>query len=688
MITPQPGYIVDPQNPNGVIKDPGTSTMPGATPTTVTAPPATPTAVVSGSTATDHVNGTIIPALKTAQTDLVNHQIAQKVGPGSPGYKPEEDPNAHPIGIQPGSSVSNQGKPGYDVWGNPIVTGPTPEQQIADTPDAGNAWYYDAQGNRVQAPIGAVPAGYSTTNPTQAPTTPVVNSASLSSGTTFKQFSDGTYGQYDATGKYVGKATVDQYNTAKDAQDITASFKQALNGAYPLKPWQQAQIENVKAMYQKFIDEQAVANANFTGGTTVAQNLYGMGNSIVGLGAIKSSVDAGLAKIADIQGKMASAVTTMQSAFESENLDLLKSAYTMYSKSADDLQKNIDKIHDDAVAAAKSIQEEKDKQAQLIATQQNATDNDIRSIIAEAGKGGATPAQVKAMNDALAKHDYAGAVQAAAGSLQDPTSPAGQYSAYVKTQTAAGKSPMTAGDFIAAQKYKDAYAAASASAAAQGAYSDSDKNQNKLEHQLQAAALNSRSNLGIQSKKVSAAIAAQVLLNQYKDKDGKYNVPSSAYGELLLSVANMLSPTGVASVTTQEGLRQATLKGDFNNMVTYATGRPIAGTTHDVIDNLATTIKNEGVNSEIARNQELTAQTPTDLHPDRASHVVDNLPSYQDMSNGSIAYQSPEQINATAVSALAEVQKENPQMLAEIHKQFPNLSPVEIAQKLGKMPTK
>lgn len=638
--------------------------------TSVTAPQATPTAVVSAGPAIANTNK-IQNTLTQATSDLANHQAVQQ----------------QTTLAQDQAKAANQGKPGYDVLGNPIASA-TPEQQIADTPDPGNAWYYDAQGNKVQSPIGAPPAGYSAVNPKVGPTTNVANSASLSSGTTFKQFADGTYGQYDAQGGYVGAATANQYNTAKDSEDITASFKQALNGSYPLKPYQQAQISNVQAMYQKLIDQQTVANANFTGGTTVAQNLYGMGNSLTGLGAIKGSIDAGISKIADIQGEMAGAVAKMQAAFDSDNLELLKSAYTLYSKNADDLQKNIDKMHDDAVAAQDKVQAEKDKQEALVATQNNSVDNDIRAILDEAGKGGATSTQIKAMNDALKNHDYAGAVQAAAGSLQDPTSPAGQYSEYVKKQTASGKSPMTAGDFIAAQKYKDAYASASASAAAQSEFTSSDKNQSKLEHQLQQAALSSRSDLGIQNKKVSSAIDLQKMIDSYKGKDGNYNIPATNYGELVLGLATLLSPTGVPSEGTRDSLTQKTAAGDIAGAVGYLTGSTPTGTTQDVIKNLVMSIQRQGETAEQLRNKEMDAQTPTDLDQSRVDHVLSSLPSFTNMSHGDVSYQTPEQINDTAVTKLADVQKTNPQMLVDIHAQFPNMSPVEIAQKLGLMPTK
>lgn len=613
------------------------------TPGAPAVPTKAPTAVVSAGTATDHINSQIVPTMNQGKTDVANQAVKINTPPARP--------------TTPAARTS------------PL----TPEETIANTPDAGYQFIYNSSnGEKSQAVLGQpVPPGFTTTN---VKSDAGAATAEDANGTVYKQFGDGTYGSFSPTDQYQGPATSAQFNGAKNATDIKNKMQQAIDGSYPLNANQLTQIKGITDSFAQLIQEQETANANLTGGVTGAENLYGMGNTLTGKGAIQGSIDDGIKKIAALSSKMASAVADMTSGFQKDNFTMLKSAYDTYNQAATERQAQVDKWQAQIDDAKKAAQVEQDK-----------TDTSIKGIIEEATKNGASPQVIASLTKALDAHDYNQAIQGAAGFLQDPTSPAGQYSAYVTENKASGKPLMSAGDFLAAQKYKEAYSAASASVAAQSAYTASDKNQSKLEHQLQSAALSSRSNLGVQSKKVSAAIAAQVVLDQYPDGKGGYDVPAPAYGELLVSVANLLSPTGVASVTTQENLRQATLSGDLNGAITYALGRPMPGAPNEIIKNLATTIKNEGLNAELARNQELTAQIPTDLEQDRIDHVFNNLPSYEKKSLGDPAYQTPAQLNDSAVGKLADFAKTNQPMIDEIYAQFPNISPVDIAQKLGLM---
>lgn len=621
------------------------------------------------------------------------------------------------IDVQNQTRVSNQNKPGYDVFGNPVVGTPlpgggaaapvaqTPEEKIASQPSDGMKFVYDANGNEQQIPIDQpVPDQYTTVNPRQEPTIPVTATAQTNLYL-YKQYQDGSYGRYslDQNGNYTyaGSATQVDFQGAQAQQAGTQALNTIMNGGtLPLTDNQKAQIAGLQTTWQDAIAKQQLVNANAAGAQGIFQMLHGGEGQIDTVGIIADTVQKGVTIIADLNSKMLSAIALMESGFQTDDYNLIKSAYDTYNQNESAKNKQISDMQDKVAQAVKDAQAVVDKQnaakaavvaqdKQIAATRQDQADNDIRSLLADMEKGNATPEQLAAVQKALTNHDYAAAVQAAGNSTLDPTTPAGEYSAYVKTQTAAGKPVMVAGDFIAAQKYKEAYALASATAAVQAGQED--KAQAKLQKQLQTAALSSRSDLGIQSRKVSAAIAAQVLLNQYTDKNGKFDVPASQYGELLLSVANLLSPTGVASVTTQEGLRQATASGDFNNMITYATGHPMAGAPQDIIQNLATTVKNEGLNAEISRNKSLDAQS-VGLDPTRKDSVINALPSYDKMSQGDISYQTPEQINTNAVTQVADFRTDptnaaaNEKAYQTVKTQYPNASPTDIAQILGLIP--
>lgn len=676
---------------NAALANPtATATAPTTVPTTAptgqtatSAPPATPTTVVSSQPASTTAQ-TMVGTLTQAQQDIQNQQ----------SIKAANAANEKAGLVAAGSSNSST-----FVTPNTSATPPTPEQQIADTPDTGNQWIYDAQGNKSQVPIGsALPTGYSTTNPTTGPTTPVTDTTTDPVGNVIKQLSDGTYAKYNVAGVYVGPASSSDFTQSKNGESLMNSINEVANGTYPLTANQQAQVDGIKAQFASLIATQQVANANLTGGTTVAENLYGMGNTLTGLGEIKGTVDSGIQKIADLNSQMASAVAQMEAGFQTDDMNLLKSAYDTYSSTVAARQSELDTIQaaaakalSDANAAAEQKREfdqgEIDKANAITASQNTATDNDIRAAIDDASKNGASATTIASMQKALTTHDYAGAITAAGNTLQDPTSTGGMYNAYVAQQKAAGKSPMSAGDFLAAQKYKESYATASAAADAQGAYTESDANQSKLEHQLQQAALSSRSDLGIQNKKVSSAIDLKTLLNQYKDTNGNYNVPATAYTELAVGMATLLSPTGVPAQSVVQDLQQATLKGDLAGALTYATGVQQTGTTQNILTNLADSIDRQGQTAEVLRDKELDAETPSDLDEDRAQAVQDKLPSYDNMSNGDISYQSPEQINDTAVSALAQFKQNNADAYNALVAAFPNASPTWVAQQAGLLPS-
>jgi len=307
---------------------PVSTTAPTGTTSTST-PPATPTAVVSSNTAANQVNNVIKPAMQQGQTAIATQAA-----------------NSQQTTLaQDQAKQANAGKPGYDVFGNPVVQPPTPltpEQQLASQPDAGHQFVYDAQGNQSQVPVGQVPPGYSTTNPHIGPTTPVADQTTDPAGNVYKQFTDGTYGKYSVTGTYIGPATQNDFQQSKNGESAINSLNQLANGTFPLSANEQAQVDGIKAQFAALITAQQTANANFTGGTTVAENIYGMGNSLTGLGEIKGTIDAGIAKIADLNSKMGAAIASMEDGFRTNDIAAIKAAYDVYSTSVKDRQTELD----------------------------------------------------------------------------------------------------------------------------------------------------------------------------------------------------------------------------------------------------------------------------------------------------------------------------------------------------------
>lgn len=310
--------------------------------------PSTPVPVVSSGTATDHITNTIVPAMQQGQTAIATQ-------------------NANTTLAQDQAKAANQGKPGYDVLGNPITPTPPPSasdqaaHDVANTPDNGFQFVYGPNGSRISVPVGQVPNGYSSTNPTVAPSTPILSSATMSTGTVVNQYNNGTYGFIGPDGKYQGTANSQDFQDAQNASSLKNNLVQLVNGTYPLTSTQQAQVDGMKAQFDILIQQQQVANANFTGGTTVAENLYGMGNSLTGLGQIKGSIDAGIAKVADLNGKMVAAVAQMTQAFQDQNLKMLSAAYDIFNNTMKDRQAELDKMHAETTAAAQDARDYNNK---------------------------------------------------------------------------------------------------------------------------------------------------------------------------------------------------------------------------------------------------------------------------------------------------------------------------------------
>lgn len=623
------------------------------------APAASPVSTVSSAPAATMVATKIAPTLNQASTDIAT-QNANRAASTAAGYlynTPVVGSNGQTTnysGPQSGLAAyqASMGVAPTPGTGTSTTSTPSPapsngmtpaESAIVNTPDAGHQFYYDSQGNQVQLPIGSTPpAGYTTTNPKAGPSTSVVNSVVDTVGNTYKQFSDGTYGVYDVTGNYQGPTTQTGFSNAQNAASVTNSLQQVMNGTYPLTADQQAQIAGIQAQFAQLIQQQQTANANFTGGTTVAENLYGMGNSIAGLGEIKGTVDAGLAKIADLNSKMVSAVAQMRSGFQTDNLNMLKSAFDIYNTTATNRQNEIDKIQAAQAAATKAAVD-----------RQNAIRDQISSLAADASKNGASPSVVSAITSSTSIN---AAIAAAGDSLQTATGPLGDYLQYKRDTESQGLTPQDYTTWTAAQDAKKAKADAAAAYAkeyatksADALFTNSDKNQEALEQQGRAVILKETSNrsggLGLQDAKVNQAIHLKALFDQYastqmvtkttfvngrpvitKVPETVYNIPSSVYTELAMGVASLVSGTNTVAEGTINNIKQATAAGSIGKALTYATGTPYNGSTQAILKQLKDSVDRQGITAQSERQtyiDNLQSLLPTDLSSDRKAALLE-----------------------------------------------------------------
>lgn len=396
---------------------------------------------------------------------------------------------------------------------------------------------------------------------------------------------------------------------------------------------------------------------------------------------------------AHIQNVMASGLTDPKDILA----QLQKEGYTDIS--ADDISKTIADLSPDsadifatAQAAAKNgappdvlsaIMNSPDK-ATALATAGVYNTSAISDISTQAAKFGAPQSVLDAISKATTEGD---AISAAAGYLQDPTSTGGMYSAYVAQTQAAGGIPMSAGDFVANQKYSEDLAAAKASNAysysnaynvkaaqdaADAQFSGSDANQQKLEKDYSTTLLKELSNrsggLGLQDQKVNQAIHLNALVNQYATTDASgnvtYNIPTAQYGELVLGLANLLSASGSTSDADRQTLMSKTGSGDLKGALQYITGTPQNGNTQAIISNLVDSINRQGEVAQDLRDQDvalLQGLAPTDLDPDRKAALEQNLlPSFTDKLQNTVAAQ------AQAKSIVNTYTANNPKMIDKI----------------------
>ena len=427
-------------------KAPGINQPPNGTQAPAPAPIAKPVSTVSSSTAANHINGVMIPAMQQAQSDLATHNAnitATKAAAAATPQAPQQSSSTPSDQTQPQSATD------------------TAAAKIANTPDTGNRFLYDAQGNQIEMPVGSpIPAGYTATQPPPNPVssnTPMVSHFMDSQGNTYAQYNNGTYGMTDSNGNYVGAIGAQEFQSAQsnspDAQlqqartqvaSITQSLAAVANGSYPLTGPQQAQINGLQTSLNSDVAAQTAANANLTGGTTVAMNLYGMGSTIAGLSAIKATVDQGVQKVLELQTKAASASAAMLDSFQTENMTMMKASYDVYHSAMSDIQTNIDNMQKQVQQNKTDAQTQAHQQFQDFMTSENYTltqkqdafDNYVKqSQLTEQQKTDATDAWYKQQDIALRQQAQAAAagggglgglpsVSAAAGGGADPVAQA------------------------------------------------------------------------------------------------------------------------------------------------------------------------------------------------------------------------------------------------------------------------
>lgn len=164
-------------------------------------------------------------------------------------------------------------------------------------------------------------------------------------------------------------------------------------------------------------------------------------------GRISADEQSHILALSDIDAQEGAAVAQLQKAQSDQDFQTMGKWLDHLDSLRTDKINVASKLADSAAAATKALNDAKQK----------VTDS-INQMAQDLAKNNA-PADV--ISAVTSSPDLASAITAGAGYFQDPTTPAGQYNAYVTATKAKGLTPMTPGDFLAKQasdkSFSDAY---------------------------------------------------------------------------------------------------------------------------------------------------------------------------------------------------------------------------------------
>lgn len=140
-----------------------------------------------------------------------------------------------------------------------------------------------------------------------------------------------------------------QNNAQSDATyaDMQSKVTSITNGTFPLNSWQQGLVDSINQQLKQNLAAQKIANANYEGGVKVS--LYRSGeiqSPEVAQGEIMAAVSAGVAKIADLEGKASQEIAKLEEGFQKDDYDMVMKSYdaanTYLKNKSDEIQKMYD----------------------------------------------------------------------------------------------------------------------------------------------------------------------------------------------------------------------------------------------------------------------------------------------------------------------------------------------------------
>ena len=148
------------------------------------------------------------------------------------------------------------------------------------------------------------------------------------------------------TGTDQAQADINNLDSTRAALD--AKMTKIENGQFALSPDEQAQVNSLKAQYQGLIDDQKVANQNYTSGITQLGITSGRSrySGELEMGNITNSINVGIQKISKIENDMNDAVYKMTEAFKTNDYNMISKQYDRLTSQMNEKKATIKDIAD------------------------------------------------------------------------------------------------------------------------------------------------------------------------------------------------------------------------------------------------------------------------------------------------------------------------------------------------------
>lgn len=407
-----------------------------------------------------------------------------------------------------------------------------------------------------------------------------------------KAINDSASQQTDA----ITAAQTQQQNEQNAAYSATMAKLQSITqGTYPLSPAESALVSSTASIFQNTISAQQTANKAYTGQMTELMASLGINTSAPtqSLGEIQATIDSGNEKVSALNAEMSQSLAQLQMGFQKQDFDQVQTAWADAAAQFSDRNKQLQDMLKGVQDAAKEQVDQIQKNSTLALT----AIMDSNTISYQEKQLALSKAQL----DETTRHDMAQELAA------DPNSPQAQGKLF-----------------------------------------------NQGVSTLRAELSNRSGGLGLQDAKVNQAIHLKNLFDQYKTtkqvpvNDGSllggsvfgpkqsetvYNIPPSAYTELAIGVANLVSGTNTVAEGTINNIKQATAQGDLGKALTYATGQPFNGSSQEVLRQLKDSVDRQAITAEGERQtyvNDLLLRLPPGLSAENTARLTQssNLNSY------------------------------------------------------------